>query len=201
MGSHSGAKLISRMMLLVVLLLPAGAAANEDGSVLGIPWGASPVQVRQIMAEKQFAFKNELIHPEDGHFRQIYEGSYASYPATFSVRFLEGRMYALSPVVWYDDANRQSAVFNDLAQLLAAKYGPRAADESRVLPVHCPPRPAFSVPITVHLWKVSGDTQRIRLTKQPAFRCGNQKMDGNVSVEYLNVQLLESLKSKSRQNI
>lgn len=199
-------KVFAPLLLFMVLMVsPVAWAAEVPKEVLWVPWGASPEQARQKMIEQKNVFVREMRHPIEGHFEQQYDGEFVAFPAKFYLRFLDLQMFQLDAVIWTDDSARQTHVFNEFSAALMKRYGPFSRDESRLLPVKPPSRPAYNVPITIYAWYLYGGALKISLKKQPSFVYGadprKDKFDGSVSVSYENLRLLADIKNKVRQKI
>lgn len=190
-------------LLVAVVLLgalspaPAGAEPQLD-SVLGVPWGSSPDQARQMMVKNKFVFYKESTDPVKGTPILSFKGIYAGYTAYFYLHFMEDQMWALCASLWEDDIGGLDYPFEDLNKLLIGKYGPLFRNESYNMPVHSPKQ---LVPIAKHVWSINGNAKTITLSKRPTFYVGKEKMLGSVSVWYENMELVNVLKNKSRQNI
>lgn len=185
--------LVVAMLISAVLPAPTAAEAQLD-SVLGVSWGATGEQVRQIMAKNNFAFSKEATDPVTGSLVRSFKGGlYAGYPAYIYVYSMDDQMCELHATLWADDiGDRLNFVFDDLNNLLTQKYGPKSRDES----FH-----NGKVPVTVYVWSLDGNAKAIELSKIETFYAGKDKMLGNVSVTYKNVELRNALRNKSRQNI
>lgn len=196
------------MLLVVAMLLFAlqpivVAAEAQLDSVLGVPWGSSFEQVRQIITKSNFSYSKEYIDPVTGSLVRAFKGGmYAGYPAYIHVNFMDDQMWELDVTLWEDDlGGRLNYAFDDLNNLLTQKYGSKARDESYNMPVTSPPKPTFHVPITRYVWSINGDAKKITLGKRMTFTAGQEKILGNVSVTYANIELYDALRNKSRQNI
>ena len=65
------------IIILVGVILSSGVAAGEElNSVLGIPWGASPEQARQIMIANGYSFLRENPDRESSTPTLVFKGSY-----------------------------------------------------------------------------------------------------------------------------
>ncbi|MCX7781298.1 MAG: hypothetical protein N2491_10415 [Negativicutes bacterium] len=186
------------MVFLIGALLPTQAATAQLDSVLGVSWGASTEQVRQIMAKNNFSFYKETTDVVSGTPILSFKGMYAGYPAYIYVHFIDGQMWQLVASLWEDDIGGLNYPFDDLSKLLSGKYGQSYRNDSYNLPVHSPKQ---LVPITKYIWSIGGEAKTITLSKRPTFTAGQDKMLGSVSVTYANVELYNALKNKSRQNI
>lgn len=194
-----------RTLLLVIAMLwcthspaLAGTEVTLDG-VLGVPWGSSFDQARQIMARSNFSFSEE--YTDMGSLvRSFKGGTYAGYTAYIHMYFIEDQMYQLGVTLWEDDIGYLvHDTFNDLSKLLTQKYGPKASEFGTASSGE---KPLW----TGYIWSMDGNTKKITLqmTTTRYFNGDNGKKvkwDGKVYVSYENLGLRNALKSKSRQNI
>ena len=184
---------------LLAALAPAPAAAEGPlDSVLGMPWGSSAEQSRQIMARNNFAFFKEAADPETGTPIISFKGIYAGYRAYVYLSFMYDQLWRVDVSLWEDDIGGLDYPFNDLNGLLTGKYGPVSRNDSYNMPAQGLPKP---VPITRYVWIINGDAKKITLNKRPTFQSGKDKLLGAVSVFYENWELYNALRNKSRQNI
>jgi len=177
-------------------LAAAGAEAKLD-SVLGVPWGSSFEQARQIIAGSSFSFSKE--YTDMGSLvRSFKGGTYAGYTAYIHMYFIDDQMYQLNVTLWEDDIGYLlQDTFADLDKLLTQKYGPKSSDISAY-----GEQPLW----TGSIWSLDGNAKKITLqmTTTRYFNGENGskvKWDGKVVVSYENLGLRNALKSKSRQNI
>lgn len=198
---------------LFIIGLSATASAAEStqnpgqlDSVLGVSWGASPAQVRQIMEQNGFSSGREIKDPQalmaagamDGtYIMEFTHGVYAGYPVEdVYVELMKNQMVRLRVYLWAENIGSEyllNTAFDDIKNLLAEKYGvPR--DDSRNITVGNKPH------LTVYYWNADGD-KSITLTKNPSYIVGTMKFSARIDVEYFNKGLYETVKNSSRQQI
>ncbi|MDD2335994.1 MAG: hypothetical protein PHD01_05395 [Geobacteraceae bacterium] len=187
-------RVIAIIVFGIMLSATVGADSQLDG-VLGIPWGSSTEQARQIMGANGNTFANKFTHPESGTPILLFKGSYAGYPAEFRLHFMSGQMWKVETSVWESDIpGRLNHAFVDINKLLTEKYGPLSRDESHNSPDRSLAKPVM---ITQYEWSLGGNAKKIELSKAETYYIKGYKMEGNVSVSYENIQLYEILKKKN----
>jgi len=151
------------------------------------------------MAKNNFSFVQDGADME-GRSGLWFKGIYADYRAEVFLVFSGDQMFRLDVKLWESYIGSLDGVFVNLNKLLTAKYGPLSRDASRNLEVGGG-KTRFYVPLITYIWSIDGDAKTITLGKQPEFKLSQSVMEGNVSVSYENIQLLQSLKNMSRQGI
>lgn len=188
------------VVLIGVLSFAPGTiqAANITDGVLGIPWGASPTQARQLMEQNNYTFLTEAVQPGSGLPIFQYKGMYATYTARVYLKFMLKQMVELDVALFESENNMGvSYIFKDIDRLLTEKYGPWTRDTSRILSVE-----KLKVPYTTHQWDdVGGAGLEISLTLDPGWSVPGTTWEARVRVAYNNNGLYEKLKAQSRQNI
>ena len=124
--------------------------------VLGVPWGASPAQARQIMEQNGFSYARETKDPQliratggrDGTYIISFTGGvYAGYQVDeVYVYIMNNQMIELKVHLWAENVGGESMlnnVFADLKKLLTEKYGAPSGDGSFKMPVNSPPTPTL----------------------------------------------------------
>ena len=201
-------RLVFCFLLLAVLVFSPGAiqAAGITDGALGIPWGASPSQARQLMEQNGYTFV--VQQNEAGSHGLIpvffFNGRYASYPAQVGVKTENNQMFELEATLWEaENAGLLDEPFRVLKRLLTDKYGPWTQDVSRNMPVECSKGNKYTVPIIQYQWNNMGTAGLdINLSTTPAFSCPSSfKFPANVRVTYTNNALYEKLKAQSQQKI
>ena len=190
------------IILVLSLVSTVGAEAQLD-SVLGVPWGASPAQIRQIMEQNGFSYQREIKEPEglnainampSTYIIEFNRGVYAGYQVdNVYVEVMNNQMIKMRVYLWAENVGGEymlNNVSDDLKKLLTEKYGvPSMIDRSHAY-----------VPYTEFCWKLGGD-KSITLNNRPAFAKPQWKQSGLIVVAYLNNGIYEALKNSSRQNI
>ena len=179
--------LVVAMLIGVSLQAAAGSQAQLD-SVLGVPWGASPEQARQIMAKDVYSFVWEGTDASTGSQVLEFKGSYAGMPAYISIYFMHRQMWQLSARISDKEYNMDYA-FETLYKLLTEKYGPVSISRSYNI--------YKNIPTTRHEWNLDGNAKQILLIKFATFYIDKTKMDGGARVTYINIQLYETLKKSN----
>ena len=181
--------LVLLVALFIVSSLPlTAAAAPQLDSVLGIPWGASPDQARKNMTDNGYLFVWEGADAGTGSRILEFKGSYAAFPAYFQLFFMNRQLWQLSVRISDEEYNMNYA-FSTVNKLLGEKYGPMEASKTYNY--------YRNIPITIHTWKLDGNTKVINLRKIATFYIDKTKMNGGVFVYYENVQLFEKLKKSN----
>ena len=136
-------RLIFPIALLITLFFAPGTsqAADLTDGALGIPWGASQVQARQIMEQNGYTYYTETVDANDRSPMIFYKGMYASYRAQVGIKFARNQMFEVKVELWEaDNFAPPDGPFRVLNRLLTEKYGPWTRDTSRSMPVQCSPR-------------------------------------------------------------
>lgn len=183
--------------------VPAYAAPTVDG-FMGIPWGATPQNVRKAVEKDGFTFWQEGNDPLSGYFVQYADGLYAGYSVScLSFNFLSNQLYLVSVSISEKRANIDNA-YLDISHLLTDKYGPTGPEKSLRIPVNAPPTRPYDLISVYQEWSIDNGGDRpfsITLKKTPACWMGGEKYLGGLDITYTNNALREALKARSRQNI
>ncbi|MDR3566073.1 MAG: hypothetical protein P4N59_32185 [Negativicutes bacterium] len=186
------------LMSIVALFFAPGTtqAADLTDGALGIPWGASPAQARQLMEQNNYAFVEQMVYPKGVPLPMfVYRGLYASYPATVRIEFINNQMVVVAVILW---EGKLTETFRDLNGLLTEKYGLLTSNFS----VYYEPKPCRGGLRKESYWKnVGAAGLNITLIYYPGLKCPDGDIPESVSVEYKNDGLVEKLKDQSRQNI
>lgn len=208
-----GELLVKRALIvfvsIVALFLAPGTiqAADSADGVLGIPWGSSPTQVRQLMEQNGFSYVREIRDPQllmaTGALNGTYivsfnQGIYAGYRVEdVYVESLKNQMVRLRVHIWAENVGSENLLnnaFDDLKKLLSEKYGAPTDDSRNIVLGN------KSARIDTFYWKLDGD-KSIRLSKTPSFGTTTTNFSARIDVEYKNMGLYQELKNSSRQNI
>jgi len=179
-------RMSAMILLFSVMPLAAAGAETQLDSVLGLPWGVSPEQAREIMASNGYSFAWKGTDAGTGSQVLTFKGPYAALPAYISLYFMNSRMWQLKARVSDEEYNMDYA-FDTLNKLLTDKYGPKSANHFYNF--------YRNIPITVYTWTLDGNTKKIKLSKLATLYIDKTKMDGGASVTYENIQLFEALKN------
>ena len=190
-----GLKLIVVFILLLINVSATGTAAAPEG-ILGVPWGASPQDVKQVMDKTGFTLWREDTDPQVGYFATYADGLYAGYSVTgLTFSFLSNQAYAAKVSISDKRADIQAA-YADLKKLLTQKYGLPKPEVVLHIPVNMPGVRTTVMDTYVTEWSLDNGSElpfTIALNKNPTW--------GTVEVYYANKALREKLKTQSRQDI
>ena len=190
-----GLKLIVVFILLLVNVSATGTAAAPEG-ILGVTWGASPQDVKQVMDKTGFTLWKEDTDPQVGYYATYADGLYAGYSVTgLTFSFLSNQAYAAKVSISDKRADIQ-AVYADLKKLLTQKYGLPKPEVVLHIPVNMPGVRTTVMDTYVTEWSLDNGSElpfTIALNKNPTW--------GTVEVYYANKALREKLKTQSRQDI
>ena len=190
-----GLKLIVVFILLLINVSATGTAAAPEG-ILGVPWGASPQDVKQVMDKTGFTLWREDTDPQVGYFATYADGLYAGYSVTgLTFSFLSNQAYAAKVSISDKRADIQAA-YADLKKLLTQKYGLPKPEVVLHIPVNMPGVRTTVMDTYVTEWSLDNGSAlpfTIALNKNPTW--------GTVEVYYANKALREKLKTQSRQDI
>lgn len=190
---------LKRVVLVTFLLLTNIAATSEasglDG-ILGIPWGASPSEVKQVMEKTGYTLWREDNDPRIGYLATYADGLYAGYSVTgLTFSFLSNQAYS-AKVSISDKRADINAAYADLKNLLTQKYGAPKPEVVLHIPVNMPGVRTRVMDTYVTEWSLDNGRElpfTIALNKNPTW--------GTVEVYYANNALREKLKGQSRQDI
>lgn len=190
-----GLKLIVVFILLLINVSATGTAAAPEG-ILGVPWGASPQDVKQVMDKTGFTLWKEDTDPQSGYYATYADGLYAGYSVTgLTFSFLSNQAYAAKVSISDKRADIQAA-YADLKKLLTQKYGLPKPEVVLHIPVNMPGVRTTVMDTYVTEWSLDNGSElpfTIALNKNPTW--------GTVEVYYANKALREKLKTQSRQDI
>ena len=190
-----GLKLIVVFILLLINVSATGTAAAPEG-ILGVPWGASPQDVKQVMDKTGFTLWKEDTDPQVGYYATYADGLYAGYSVTgLTFSFLSNQAYAAKVSISDKRADIQAA-YADLKKLLTQKYGLPKPEVVLHIPVNMPGVRTTVMDTYVTEWSLDNGSElpfTIALNKNPTW--------GTVEVYYANKALREKLKTQSRQDI
>lgn len=190
-----GLKLIVVFILLLVNVSATGTAAAPEG-ILGVTWGASPQDVKQVMDKSGFMLWKEDTDPQVGYYATYADGLYAGYSVTgLTFSFLSNQAYAAKVSISDKRADIQAA-YADLKKLLTQKYGLPKPEVVLHIPVNMPGVRTTVMDTYVTEWSLDNGSElpfTIALNKNPTW--------GTVEVYYANKALREKLKTQSRQDI
>ena len=190
-----GLKLIVVFILLLVNVSATGTAAAPEG-ILGVTWGASPQDVKQVMDKTGFTLWKEDTDPQVGYYATYADGLYAGYSVTgLTFSFLSNQAYAAKVSISDKRADIQAA-YADLKKLLTQKYGLPKPEVVLHIPVNMPGVRTTVMDTYVTEWSLDNGSElpfTIALNKNPTW--------GTVEVYYANKALREKLKTQSRQDI
>jgi hypothetical protein len=120
-------------LCLLFWFMPLHAAPAVDGFA-GVPWGASKKQVQKVMKAKGYAFLEEQT--EGSRHTEKYKGAFAGEPAdlifSFKNNLFCGGTADILAVAKTNVRWRIMMVFNQIKQLIFAKYGPATTEEEYV---------------------------------------------------------------------
>lgn len=183
------------LWLVLTSITVTGEAAALDG-VLGVTWGASPQDVKQVMDKTGFTLWREDTDPQVGYFATYADGLYAGYSVTgLTFSFLSNQAYAAKVSISDKRADIQAA-YADLKKLLTQKYGLPKPEVVLHIPVNMPGVRTTVMDTYVTEWTLDNGSElpfTIALNKNPTW--------GTVEVYYANKALREKLKTQSRQDI
>ena len=183
------------LWLVLTSITVTGEAAALDG-VLGVTWGASPQDVKQVMDKTGFTLWREDTDPQVGYFAIYADGLYAGYSVTgLTFSFLSNQAYAAKVSISDKRADIQAA-YADLKKLLTQKYGLPKPEVVLHIPVNMPGVRTTVMDTYVTEWTLDNGSElpfTIALNKNPTW--------GTVEVYYANKALREKLKTQSRQDI
>ena len=183
------------LWLVLTSITVTGEAAALDG-VLGVTWGASPQDVKQVMDKTGFTLWREDTDPQVGYFATYADGLYAGYSVTgLTFSFLSNQAYAAKVSISDKRADIQAA-YADLKKLLTQKYGLPKPEVVLHIPVNMPGVRTTVMDTYVTEWSLDNGSElpfTIALNKNPTW--------GTVEVYYANKALREKLKTQSRQDI
>ena len=190
-----GLKLIVVFILLLVNVSATGTAAAPEG-ILGVTWGASPQDVKQVMDKTGFTLWKEDNDPQSGYYATYADGLYAGYSVTgLTFSFLSNQAYAAKVSISDKRADIQAA-YADLKKLLTQKYGLPKPEVVLHIPVNMPGVRTTVMDTYVTEWTLDNGSElpfTIALNKNPTW--------GTVEVYYANNALREKLKAQSRKDI
>ena len=190
-----GLKLIVVFILLLINVSATGTAAAPEG-ILGVTWGASPQDVKQVMDKTGFTLWKEDTDPQVGYYATYADGLYAGYSVTgLTFSFLSNQAYAAKVSISDKRADIQAA-YADLKKLLTQKYGLPKPEVVLHIPVNMPGVRTTVMDTYVTEWSLDNGSElpfTIALNKNPTW--------GTVEVYYANKALREKLKTQSRQDI
>ena len=190
-----GLKLIVVFILLLVNVSATGTAAAPEG-ILGVTWGASPQDVKQVMDKTGFTLWKEDTDPQVGYYATYADGLYAGYSVTgLTFSFLSNQAYAAKVSISDKRADIQAA-YADLKKLLTQKYGLPKPEVVLHIPVNMPGVRTTVMDTYVTEWSLDNGSAlpfTIALNKNLTW--------GTVEVYYANKALREKLKTQSRQDI
>ena len=190
-----GLKLIVIFILLLINVSATGTAAAPEG-ILGVTWGASPQDVKQVMDKTGFTLWKEDTDPQVGYYATYADGLYAGYSVTgLTFSFLSNQAYAAKVSISDKRADIQAA-YADLKKLLTQKYGLPKPEVVLHIPVNMPGVRTTVMDTYVTEWSLDNGSElpfTIALNKNPTW--------GTVEVYYANKALREKLKTQSRQDI
>ena len=190
-----GLKLVVVFILLLINVSATGEAAAPEG-ILGVTWGASPQDVKQVMDKTGFTLWREDTDPQVGYFATYADGLYAGYSVTgLTFSFLSNQAYAAKVSISDKRADIQAA-YADLKKLLTQKYGLPKPEVVLHIPVNMPGVRTTVMDTYVTEWSLDNGSElpfTIALNKNPTW--------GTVEVYYANKALREKLKTQSRQDI
>lgn len=115
-----GAVLI--LSVLLVTQIPCYAQRPAVDGFIGVPWGASKVQVQAAMSKKDFAL---IERRTDGHL-DIYKGTFAGHPAELTFLYQKNVFYSGWAELLDVPSSRDILLFvtyPEMKQLFKAKYG------------------------------------------------------------------------------
>ena len=190
-----GLKLVVVFILLLINVSATGTAAAPEG-ILGVTWGASPQDVKQVMDKSGFTLWKEDTDPQVGYYATYADGLYAGYSVTgLTFSFLSNQAYAAKVSISDKRADIQAA-YADLKKLLTQKYGLPKPEVVLHIPVNMPGVRTTVMDTYVTEWSLDNGSElpfTIALNKNPTW--------GTVEVYYANKALREKLKTQSRQDI
>ena len=190
-----GLKLIVVFILLLINVSATVTAAAPEG-ILGVTWGASPQDVKQVMDKTGFTLWKEDTDPQVGYYATYADGLYAGYSVTgLTFSFLSNQAYAAKVSISDKRADIQAA-YADLKKLLTQKYGLPKPEVVLHIPVNMPGVRTTVMDTYVTEWSLDNGSElpfTIALNKNPTW--------GTVEVYYANKALREKLKTQSRQDI
>jgi hypothetical protein len=190
-----GLKLIVIFILLLINVSATVTAAAPEG-ILGVTWGASPQDVKQVMDKTGFTLWKEDTDPQVGYYATYADGLYAGYSVTgLTFSFLSNQAYAAKVSISDKRADIQAA-YADLKKLLTQKYGLPKPEVVLHIPVNMPGVRTTVMDTYVTEWSLDNGSElpfTIALNKNPTW--------GTVEVYYANKALREKLKTQSRQDI
>jgi hypothetical protein len=190
-----GLKLVVVFILLLINVSATGTAAAPEG-ILGVTWGASPQDVKQVMDKTGFTLWKEDTDPQVGYYATYADGLYAGYSVTgLTFSFLSNQAYAAKVSISDKRADIQAA-YADLKKLLTQKYGLPKPEVVLHIPVNMPGVRTTVMDTYVTEWSLDNGSElpfTIALNKNPTW--------GTVEVYYANKALREKLKTQSRQDI
>ena len=190
-----GLKLVVVFILLLINVSATGTAAAPEG-ILGVPWGASPQDVKQVMDKTGFTLWKEDTDPQVGYYATYADGLYAGYSVTgLTFSFLSNQAYAAKVSISDKRADIQAA-YADLKKLLTQKYGLPKPEVVLHIPVNMPGVRTTVMDTYVTEWSLDNGSAlpfTIALNKNLTW--------GTVEVYYANKALREKLKTQSRQDI
>ena len=188
-------KLVLVTFLLLMNIAAPGEAAVPDGS-LGILWGASPPEVKQVMEKTGFTLWKEDTDPRFGYFANYADGLYAGYYVTgLTFSFLSNQAYS-AKVSISDKRADINAAYADLKNLLTQKYGVPKPEVVLHIPINMPGVRTRVMDTYVTEWSLDNGSElpfTIALNKNPTW--------GTVEVYYAHNALREKLKGQSRKDI
>ena len=183
------------LWLMLTSITATGEAASLDG-VLGIPWGAAPQDVKQVMDKTGFSFWKEDTDPYVGYYVTYADGLYAGYSVTgLTFSFFSNQTYAAKVSISDKRADIQAA-YADLKKLLTQKYGTPKPEVVLHIPINMPGMRTRVMDTYVTEWSLENGSElpfTISLNKNPTW--------GTVEVYYANKALREKLKAQSRKDI
>jgi len=187
------------MVLLGALFFAPGTtqAADLSDGALGVPWGASPAQARQIMEQNGFTFSNQIVSytGASGTGFTYKDGFYASYSSTVDIYFINNQMWTVTVKLF---GGKKTEIFRDLNRLLTEKYGPLTSTVSGA----AGDGKAGSGYGTRYDWKdVVAAGLNIDLVYISERQTSSSYIPDSVTVDYVNQGLYDKLKAQSRQNI
>ena len=190
-----GLKLVVVFILLLINVSATGTAAAPEG-ILGVTWGASPQDVKQVMDKTGFTLWKEDTDPQVGYYATYADGLYAGYSVTgLTFSFLSNQAYAAKVSISDKRADIQAA-YADLKKLLTQKYGLPKPEVVLHIPVNMPGVRTTVMDTYVTEWSLDNGSAlpfTIALNKNLTW--------GTVEVYYANKALREKLKTQSRQDI
>ena len=166
-----GLKLVVVFILLLINVSATGTAAAPEG-ILGVTWGASPQDVKQVMDKTGFTLWKEDNDPQSGYYATYADGLYAGYSVTgLTFSFLSNQAYAAKVSISDKRADIQAA-YADLKKLLTQKYGLPKPEVVLHIPVNMPGVRTTVMDTYVTEWSLDNGSElpfTIALNKNPTW--------------------------------